>query len=152
MPFKIVQTKEKSGILLSIVPDRWELDGVLKWPQHGKIKPTSLASMQRDEKSVPANDWMELKCRLKRQCATYEDALRQTREMSEASDTDGTDHSMPPPTLLPKKRNMVNRNTIGRQPASDSYSGMVCIAINYNFSCENVSILLKFGVFYSCHN
>lgn len=118
MPFKIIQTKERGNILLSVVPDCWELDGIVKWPQSGKIKISTFIAMQRDENSLPGIDWVDVKCRLKRQCATYEEAVKQSKEMSDQSDTEASD-AMPPPVVLPPKRKMVDRKTIGRAPVTD---------------------------------
>lgn len=120
MPFKIVQTREKGNILLSIVPDQWEFDRTLRWPQSGKLKPSVFNALIRDETSVPGDDWLKVKCRLKRQCATYDEAVFNVKPMYNRSDTD-TDISLPPPPHadLPVKRKIVDRLTIGRTNATD---------------------------------
>lgn len=129
MPFKIVQTKERGEILLSVVPSRWELDGVLKWPRSGTIKPSTFHSMQQDENSVPSTDWIEVKCRLKRQYPTYDEAKSYSKQMSDQSDTEESDH-MPPPASIPLKRKVINREIIGRIPAND-YSDVVSEFVNF---------------------
>lgn len=121
MPFKIVQTRESNHILLSVVPDRWELDGKLKWPKSSeiKIKKSAFTAMQRDENTVPGDNWTAIKCRLKRQCPTYDEAVAQSKVMSDNSDTSDASDAMPPPTFLPAKRKIVNRMRIARAPATD---------------------------------
>lgn len=118
MPFKIVQTKEKGNILLSIVPDQWEFDRTLRWLQSGKLKPSVFNALIRDENSVPDDDWLKVKCCLKRQCATYDEAVVDVKQMYNRSDTD-TDISMPPPppANLPVKRKMVDRLSVDRLAA-----------------------------------
>lgn len=117
MPFKIVQTKEKNHILLSIVPEGWESDNKLRWPNSGQVKKAEFNSMLRDENCAPRDNWLEVKCRVKRLCKTYDEAVAQSKVMSDQSDTDASD-SMPPPSV-PAKRKSVNRMTIARTPATD---------------------------------
>lgn len=103
MPFKLVQTREKSRILLSIVPQRWEVNNKLKWPNNGQVKKSEFNRMLRDENSSPGKNWMEINCRVKRECSTYAEALTLSKEMSDKSDTDASD-AMPPPQLPPKRK------------------------------------------------
>lgn len=103
MPFKLVQTKEKSRILLSIVPQRWEANNTLKWPKTGQVKKSEFNSMLRDENSSPGENWMEVNCRVKRVCSAYAEALALSKEMSDKSDTDASD-AMPPPALPAKRK------------------------------------------------
>lgn len=119
MPFKIVQTKEKGRILLSVVPDSWESDGKLKWPPKGKLKTTTFKNMLCDENIVPGVDWVEVKCRSKQVCSTYDEAVALTKQMSDQSDTDPSASDVMPPPLLPAKRKIVHRDTIGRVLATD---------------------------------
>lgn len=112
MPFKIVQTREKRGTLLTVVPGLWESNGILKWPASGTIKSSAFKELLRDENNIPDPKWVPVKCYLKRECPTYEEAVRESSKMSDMSDTD-TDSTLPE-EKLPAKRQVKNREIIGR--------------------------------------
>lgn len=99
MPFKIVQTKENGEHLLTVVPSRWELDGILKRLVSRTLSVQTFERMQQGENSVPS-----VKCRLKRQYSTYKEAKSVSKKMSDESDTEGSDRMPPPTVTIPLKR------------------------------------------------
>lgn len=126
MAFKIVQTKEKGKNLLTIVPHLWESNEKIKWPcKSGQITAKEFKQMLLDKNSIPSGDWIEVKCRLKRDNLSYEQAVAETKVMSDQSDTEASD-SMPPPSKpLPARRKVLDRENIGRPVALD-FSSFVC--------------------------
>lgn len=124
MSFKVVQTRESGKNLLTIVPHLWEKDGYVKWPKGGhQIPLKDFKAMTIDCNSAPCAEWATVKCRLKRSNLKYEEAVAETKSMSDESDTDGFSDSMPPPKL-PIKRKVIGREIIGRTIADD-FSGIV---------------------------
>lgn len=126
MPYKIVQTKEDGKDFVTIVPSRWEKDGMLKWPpkKDGKARELYQKLMKNADSSAP-DGWNSVKCRLKREFETYAQAKLEWKSMSDKSDTSDTD-VMPPPYThkIPSKRKVKNRETIGRNQPND-YTGIV---------------------------
>lgn len=64
MSFKIVKTIENGTVRLSIVPNKWEQDGILYWP------PKNLKNREKlikDGSSVPSIDWLKMPCAIKEQ-------------------------------------------------------------------------------------
>ena len=62
MSFKIVKTIENGSVRLSIVPDKWEQEGILFWPP----KTTKYSDkLIKDPNSVPSIDWQMMHCSVK---------------------------------------------------------------------------------------
>ncbi|KAF9791794.1 hypothetical protein SFRURICE_020193 [Spodoptera frugiperda] len=95
MPFKIVQTIERGKKFLSCVPSSWENENLLLWPRKGSKK------HQRNEYSVPGEDWISIPCQLKRSDLTYDEAQMELALMQRESDTEEE-------RRLPRKHNEIN--------------------------------------------
>lgn len=128
MPYKVVQTKENGREFLSVVPAGWEKDGFVKWPSKNCDTKTKALykNLMADVASVPPDDWISVKCRLKRSCETYAEAKLEWKCMSDKSDTEQSDPMPPPKTdkIPTPKRDVKNRQHIGRSDAND-YNEMV---------------------------
>lgn len=104
MPFKIVQTLERGRTFLSCVPRTWETANVLLWPRKGSKK------LQKNENSIPGEDWISTYCQLKRSDLSYEEAQTELVRMQRESDTEEE--------CLPRKRremNIADMNDVARQ-------------------------------------
>lgn len=132
MPYKIVQTKEAGRDLLSIVPSAWVSNGFVKWPDTKCDSNAKKEYRKRlmDGNSLPHEDWIEVKCRFKRELETYELAKKEWNSMSDKSDTSDASDFMPPPETnnLPIKRPVKNREFIGRAPETDYYTQVVRVS------------------------
>lgn len=83
MPFKIVQTTEKGAKYLTVVPSKWEADGVCFFPKNG------LTSKQKVEKSVPDQTFLRMHSILKRDnLQSFEEANAILDIVVQQSDTD----------------------------------------------------------------
>lgn len=87
MSFKIVSTKEKKGICFCVVPDQWENDGTLFWPEH--LSYSQREALRRNSTSCPEDDWSSLPCILKLTgLSNFKDALHFEKQFTECTDTD----------------------------------------------------------------
>lgn len=121
--FKIIQTKERNLIQLSIVPHLWEKESKLYWPVAGQVKRNEFDKLLKDGNSAPMSNWTLYPCRLKREKLTYEQAVHESKVMSDQSDTDQNENLQPTKEILPEKRkgNRVTQNL----PKVFNFSNMV---------------------------
>ncbi|XP_063635192.1 uncharacterized protein LOC134805937 [Cydia splendana] len=85
MPFKIVQTLERGGYRLTVVPSLWESNNILRWPPKSK----NILRVIKDESSKPGTDWEKMKCNVKRrQLSSYAQAEMELEIMERQSETD----------------------------------------------------------------
>lgn len=123
--FKIVSTRAKGKFFLSVVPHKWENNGVLKWPEGSQISAVAFKAMLMDGTSQPMVDWKEHTCTLKRHSLlTYNEAVQLSKTMGFESDTDASSHTET--AALPNKRKVVNRMSIGRVGDVD-FTNVVCM-------------------------
>ncbi|XP_062554531.1 uncharacterized protein LOC134219712 [Armigeres subalbatus] len=104
MPFKIVQTVEKGELCLSVVPSKWEEDGILHWP-----KKSVVARLCHDENSVPESNWEKLNCVLKRQNLTYAGAYQELERMESIPDTEADENEVVQPKTKKARRKDVQK-------------------------------------------
>lgn len=85
--FKIVRTIEKNKQLFSAVPNHWEENNVLFWPDHLKLN--KLQAARADAKSRPSADWGQYPCVVK--CTNINNFLEaiQLEKQFSNCDTDG---------------------------------------------------------------
>lgn len=84
MPFKIVQTIEDGENCLSVVPAKWECNGVLFWP-----KKCHFGKLSRNGESLPdEKKWERMNCVKKREYETRKEAEAELERMEEKSDTE----------------------------------------------------------------
>uniref|UniRef100_A0A182VVL9 DUF4806 domain-containing protein n=1 Tax=Anopheles minimus TaxID=112268 RepID=A0A182VVL9_9DIPT len=86
MPYKIVQTIEGGETCLSVVPSRWEQEGVLFWPKKNLVAKLSL-----EEDSIPTNKWEKINCIKKREFKTRAEAYEELEKMEMKTDTEMDD-------------------------------------------------------------
>ena len=108
MPFKVVQTTEKGGTCLTVVPARWEQNGVLLWP-----KKSAVAKLLHDENSVPAANWERINCVNKRVFNDREAAEEEIRKMESASDTEADENLVFIPPTQVKRPRLQQTNILG---------------------------------------
>lgn len=105
--WNIVETVERNGPLLSVVPKNWIIGGYLYWPSY--IKGHELRLLQQDASSKPTSSWMRLPCVVKRsQFLSYEEGEEAVSAMSgiSATDSDTPNTMNTPKTWKSSKRNM----------------------------------------------
>lgn len=84
MPFKIVQTIEDGETCLSVVPAKWETNGMLFWPKRHLFEKFS-----RNEESIPdKKKWEQMKCVKKREFHSRKEAEAELERMEQVSDTE----------------------------------------------------------------
>lgn len=92
--FKIVETIEKGKKQLTIVPANWENKGKLYWPK------TRAEKFIEDSKSMPDDNWLELKCKVKRNyLLNKEIAEEELGRMLDTEETEQEDED----TIIPKR-------------------------------------------------
>lgn len=85
--FKIVKTLEDDGVFFTIVPEKWEKNGLLYWPP-GK-NTVKLEKMRRDRFSEPQSTWLGTPCEVRRSgIPSFVEAMRQEKEIIACSDTE----------------------------------------------------------------
>lgn len=89
MPFKIIQTKERGKFILSIIPDKWEQNTILHWPNR------RVEELLEQESSCPDDSWLTMKCQVKRTgLISKQSAEAELANMLQESDTE-TEGSTP---------------------------------------------------------
>lgn len=89
MPFKIVQTTEKGTKYLTVVPSKWEMDGVCSFPKNG------LTSKQKVENSLPDETCLRLNSILKRDnIESFAEASAIVDILVQQSDTDNEERDV----------------------------------------------------------
>ncbi|KAJ3664549.1 hypothetical protein Zmor_000107 [Zophobas morio] len=90
MPFKIVQTIEGGRFYFSIVPSKWEKDGLLRWPPK-----SLLVKLAHVENSSPEEKWETVNCVMKRELLTKEEAERELTRIERRCDLDHDEEANP---------------------------------------------------------
>ncbi|XP_055550468.1 uncharacterized protein LOC129732984 [Wyeomyia smithii] len=90
MPYKIVQTIEAGEACLSVVPSKWEANGILYWPKKHLVAKLSL-----EEESAPTDKWETFNCIKKREFTSHAEACNEMQKMEEKSDTEMETESLP---------------------------------------------------------
>lgn len=84
--FKIVailkNRKNRSIIEYAFVPHKWESNCTLFWPKR------NVSSLRVDASSVPEDDWLKYKCKVKKSCTGLEEAELWEEEYVNASNTE----------------------------------------------------------------
>ena len=97
--YKIVQTTEKGKSQLCVVPEGWEINGILYWPKNKADR------LIKDAKSTPGDNWFEMQCSVKRSnLITFDVAEEELENMLLCEDTDDCEQE----NRQGKKRQRVN--------------------------------------------
>lgn len=93
--FKIVSTREKRGIYFTVVPYKWEANGILFWPDH--ISHSKREVLRSNMESTPDEGWAKYNCVVK--CSgipNFKDALKIEKQLTNCIDTDAEEQYVSP--------------------------------------------------------
>lgn len=96
--YKIIQTVENGKPQLCIVPESWEMNGILFWPKSKADK------LVKDPQSMPGQGWFEMPCQCKRKMlSSMELAEQELKKMLQSQDT-GEESDIAETVLRPMQR------------------------------------------------
>jgi hypothetical protein len=140
MPFKIVQTVENKKTVLTVVPSKWERNGVLFWPREkNEVK------LIHNAESLPKPDWHKLKCIKKREYSTIHEAERELEIMEQVPDTDAENVNH---TSRSNQRSRVLHNTRVLQPIdlNDNIDNIIMYQVSFLLIQLTLVLVFNLGI------
>lgn len=88
--YKIVKTIENGCIMFSDVPNSWECDGWLFWPNLSTRDPNAEKKLHhlKLRQAKPENSWTKMPCEVKAEYKNFQDARNSVKMFSQMADTE----------------------------------------------------------------